>query len=146
MRQKQEQENSVRGAGNIEHISGMKNTCTDLLWTKLDTNDSPDENEFSEPDINDNTFEEGTKNSNQFNLKDFAICNMPAKGSVEVQHSNFKELDMPLEQGKDKNIIELKTQLEQGEPSMAMATWASKRHDSNRKKYFWPNLFQEFYE
>ena len=105
----------------ILNISGMENTCTDVLLTKLDTNDSPDKNEFSEPDINDNTFEEGTKNSNQFNSKDFAGCNMPAKGSVEVPHSNFKELDMPLEQGKDKNIIELKTQLEQGEPSMAMA-------------------------
>ena len=98
----------------------MENTCADLLSRKPDTDDNPDEKSLLEPDINDNTFEVGAINSNQFNPKHFAGCNLPAKEGVDVPDSDFKELDMALEQSKDKNIIELKTLLEQGEPSKAV--------------------------
>ena len=105
---------------NIEYIPGMENTCVDLLSRKPDTDDSPDEKALLEPDINDNTFEVGAINSNQFNPKHFAGCNLPAKEGVDVPDSDFKKLDMALEQSKDKTIIELKTLLEQGEPRKAV--------------------------
>ncbi|MCG7876478.1 MAG: DDE-type integrase/transposase/recombinase [Candidatus Thiodiazotropha taylori] len=101
----------------IEYISGTENTCADLLSRKPDTIGSPEEKDLFEPEINDNTFEVGVINSNQFNPKDFAGCSIPANEGREVPDSDFKELDMALEQGKDQGIVELKTQLEQGEPN-----------------------------
>ena len=101
---------------NIEYIPGMENKRADLLSRKPDTDDSSDEKALLEPDINDNTFEVGGINSYQFNPKHFAGCNLPAKEGVDVPYSDFKELDMALEQSKDKNIIKLKTLLEQGKP------------------------------
>ena len=105
---------------NVEYIPGRENTCADLLSRKPDTDDNPDEKSLLEPDINDNTFEVGAINSNKFNPKHFAGCDLPEKEGVDVPDSDFKELDMALEQSKDKNIIELKTLLEQGEPSKAV--------------------------
>ena len=56
----------------IEYISGTENTCADLLSRKPDTKDIETEAEPFELDINDNAFEVGAIDPNEFYPKHFA--------------------------------------------------------------------------
>ena len=51
------------------------------------------------------------------NPGDFAGCNMPEKEGKEIPGFGLTELDMAIEQTKDKEISELKDLLEHGEPT-----------------------------
>ena len=71
-------------------------------------------------DINDNTFEVEVINSNEIDPKDFAGCIVPEFEQMEVPMCDVPGLDMIVEQAKDKDITDLKTTLEQGNPSQAI--------------------------
>ena len=105
----------------IEYIPGTTNTCADLLSRKPDDEASVepenlDEGEEVTLDINDNTFEVNTLNSNRFEPKRFAKCDVPIDDPLKKPEDCFPELDMVKEQAKDDEILELKTILVHGDP------------------------------
>ena len=75
-----------------------------------------DEGEEVTLDINDNTFEVNTLNSNRFEPKKFAKCDVSMDDPLKKPEDCFPELDMVKEQAKDDEILELKTILVHGDP------------------------------
>ena len=72
------------------------------------------DNEEVELDVNDNTFEVNVLNSNEFEPKEFAKCDVPIDDPLEKPKDCFPELDMMKEQAKDDELLELKTILVHG--------------------------------
>ena len=174
----------------IEYIAGTENTCADLLSRRPDGVGVNEALDSFDLEINDNTFEVGVINSNEIDPKDFAGCIVPEFEQMEVPKCDLPGLDMIVEQAKDKDITDLKTTLEQGNPSQAIKRryiiehnivyflsdpddnptlrlfvpghlrqavvkqyhddnghiGVQKTYDSIRRKYFWPNLFQDLNE
>ena len=67
-----------------------------------------------EPDINNNAFEISTINSNKFNSKQFANCNVEDSDLPTKDDLSFKNFDTTVEQDQDKEIAEIKDQLLHG--------------------------------
>ena len=67
-------------------------------------------------DVNDNTFEVNVINSNQIEPKEFASCDIPFEDSLVKLLECLPGFDMVSEQGKDDELLELKTILVHGEP------------------------------
>ena len=103
----------------IEYIAGTTNTCADLLSRKPDDADKCQEDLTDEVDldVNDNTFEVNVIDSNQFEPKEFASCEIPFEDSLVKPDECLPGLDMVNEQNKDDEIVEFKTILVHGEPS-----------------------------
>ena len=104
----------------IEYIPGTENTCADLLSRKPDTKDEETETEPFDLDMNDNAFEVGAINSNEFNPKHFAGRAVSENAKPEIPESDLIHVDMTVEQAKDEEIMGLKKILEHGEPSKAI--------------------------
>ena len=105
----------------IEYIPGKTNTCAVLLSRKPDDGVAGEpellsDNEEVELDVNDNTFEVNVLNSNEFEPKEFAKCDVPIDDPLEKPEDCFPELDMMKEQAKDDELLELKTILVHGDP------------------------------
>ena len=107
----------------IEYIAGTTNTCADLLSRKPDVFSTADmvterrnENEVS-LDVNDNTYQINAIDSNQFEPKTYASCEVPFKDSLMKPKGCLPGLDMIAEQNRDDELLELKMILKHGEPS-----------------------------
>ena len=68
-------------------------------------------------DVNDDTFQVDVINSNDFEPKKFASCDVPFDDSLVKPDDCLPRLDMISEQNKDDELLELKTILVHGEPS-----------------------------
>ena len=104
----------------IEYIAGTTNTCADLLSRRPDEPGHCQEENLTEEldlDVNDNTFQVDVINSNEFEPKKFASCDVPFDDSLVKPDDCLPELDMISEQNKDDELLELKTILVHGEPS-----------------------------
>ena len=106
----------------IEYIAGTTNTCADLLSRRPDEPGHCQEENLTEEldlDVNDNTFQVDVINSNEFEPKKFASCDVPFDDSLVKPDDCLPGLDMISEQNKDDELLELKTKLVHGEPSKA---------------------------
>ena len=104
----------------IEYIAGTTNTCADLLSRRPDEPGRCQEENLTEEldlDVNDNTFQVDVINSNEFEPKKFASCDVPLDDSLVKPDDCLPGLDMISEQNKDDELLELKTILVHGEPS-----------------------------
>ena len=104
----------------IEYIAGTTNTCADLLSRRPDEPGRCQEENLTEEldlDVNDNTFQVDVINSNEFEPKKFASCDVPFDDSLVKADDCLPGLDMISEQNKDDELLELKTILVHGEPS-----------------------------
>ena len=104
----------------IEYIAGTTNTCADLLSSRPDEPGHCQEENLTEEldlDVNDNTFQVDVINSNEFEPKKFASCDVPFDDSLVKPDDCLPGLDMISEQNKDDELLELKTILVHGEPS-----------------------------
>ena len=104
----------------IEYIAGTTNTCADLLSRRPDEPGRCQEENLTEEldlDVNDNTFQVDVINSNEFEPKKFASCDVPFDDSLVKPDDCLPGLDMISEQNKDDELLELKTILVHGEPS-----------------------------
>ncbi|XP_060071985.1 uncharacterized protein LOC132551825 [Ylistrum balloti] len=106
----------------VEYIPGTENTCADLLsrspgqtTTEDDTNPNDDC-----PDITDKTFEIAVLNSNQFDPKDFASCEIAGDADIDIQSPTLLDLDMRQEQPKDETIADLIQKLTEADDSKAI--------------------------
>lgn len=106
----------------IEYIEGTTKKCADLLSRHLDNvSEKKDlgfqccEDEDKNPiDVNDNLFEINVLNSNQFEPKAYASCNLPDDESFEkCDLTDFTKngFDMKLEQTKDDEISEIRSMI-----------------------------------
>ena len=111
----------------IEYIAGTTNTCADLLSrhpdnikkiTELtDKQDSGDVTDEKELDVNENLFQINVIDSNQFEPRTFASCEIPNEESFEkCDCSDFIKvgLDIKLEQTKDEEISEIRSMITSG--------------------------------
>lgn len=105
---------------NIEYIAGTENSCADLLSRIPDNGDMQPAIENFEPDAHPNLFEIAVLNSNQFDVRQFASCDLPADDCLELPRGLLKGYNMAEEQNKDSEIVEFKTILRQGSPSKAV--------------------------
>ena len=110
----------------IEYIEGTTNTCADLLSRHPDkvneTQNSEEEVELDQTvlDVNNNLFEINVLDSNQFDPKSFASCNLPDEGSFEkCDCSDFEKncFDMKVEQSKDDDLLEIRSMILHGKES-----------------------------
>ena len=104
----------------IEYIAGTTNTCADLLSRRPDEPGRCQEENLTEEldlDVNDKTFQVDVINSNEFEPKKFASCDVPFDDSLVKPDDCLPGLDMISEQNKDDELLELKTILVHGEPS-----------------------------
>ena len=104
----------------IEYTAGTTNTCADLLSRRPDEPGRCQEENLTEEldlDVNDNTFQVDVINSNEFEPKKFASCDVPFDDSLVKPDDCLPGLDMISEQNKDDELLELKTILVHGEPS-----------------------------
>ena len=83
----------------IEYIEGATNACADLLLRHPDkvneTQNSDEEVDKDQTvlDVNDNLFEINVLDSNQFEPKSFASCNLPDEESFEkCDCSDFRKV------------------------------------------------------
>ena len=104
----------------IEYIEGTENTCADLLSRKPDGGHTEAEAEPFEVDINDNTFEVDVINSNEIDPKQFASYEVADYPEKEAPTWDLTDVDMAVEQAKDKEIVDIKICLETGAPSPAI--------------------------
>ncbi len=108
---------------NIEYIAGPTNTCADLLSRLPDVPrdmETPLETSTEEDvvlDVNDNTFEIDVIDSNQFEPKEFASCELPFDDLLTKPVDCLPGFDMVAEQSKDDELQALKTSIVHGEPS-----------------------------
>ena len=87
----------------IEYIPGTTNTCAVILSRKPDDEaaegpENLDEGEEVTLEINDNTFKVNTLNSNRFEPKKFAKCDVPMDDPLKKPEDCFPEFDMVKEQ------------------------------------------------
>ncbi|CAG2219860.1 unnamed protein product [Mytilus edulis] len=102
----------------IEYIAGETNYCADLLSrTPQSDYDKGISNETVDPDINDNTYEINTINSNKLNTRNFATCTVEQLDLPSKKTFQNEDLDMKLEQAKDLNIVKVKKEIETGTAS-----------------------------
>ena len=110
----------------IEYIEGTTNTCADLLSRHPDkineTQNSEEEIELDQTmlDVNNNLFEINVLDSNQFDPKSFASCNLPDEESFEkCDCSDFEKngFDMKVEQSKDDDLLEIRSMILNGKES-----------------------------
>ena len=95
----------------IEYIAGTTNTCADLLSRHPDNVQKTSDIQISEEDedqtvldVNDNLYQINVIDSNQFDPKTFASCDLPNDESFEKRDcSDFEKggFDMKVEQTKD---------------------------------------------
>ena len=104
----------------VEYIAGTENTCADLLSRKPDDGHAEAEAEPFEVDINDNTFEVDVINSNEIDPKQFASYEVADNPEKEAPTWDLTDVDMTVEQAKDKDIVDIKICLETGAPSPAI--------------------------
>ena len=104
----------------IEYIAGVENTCADLLSRSPLKENRPSED--LTPDLSDKAFEINALNSNKFNPKDFASCEIgkPVMTMPDIGTLRPGELDMVVEQDKDAEILELKKQLKENKVSKSI--------------------------
>ena len=111
----------------IEYIAGTTNTCADLLSRHpdnikkiaelTDKHDSGDVTDEKELDVNENLFQINVLDSNQFEPRTFASCEVPNEESFEkCDCSDFIKvgLDIKLEQTKDEEISEIRSMITNG--------------------------------
>ena len=98
----------------VEYIAGTENTCADLLSRKPDGGHTEAEAEPFEGDINDNTFEVDVINSNEIDPKQFASYEVADNPEKEAPTWDLTDVDMTVEQAKDKEIVDIKICLETG--------------------------------
>jgi hypothetical protein len=95
-----------------------ENICADLYSRPqprpAEINKPHTEDNNIEPDISNNAFEISTINSNKFNSKQFANCNVEVSDLPTKDDVSFKNFDMTVEQEQDKEISEIKDQLLHG--------------------------------
>ncbi|CAG2253191.1 unnamed protein product [Mytilus edulis] len=97
----------------IEYIAGETNYCADLLSrTPQSDDDKGISNETVDPDINDNTYEINTINSNKLNTRNFATCTVEQPDLPSKETFQNEDLDMKLEQAKNLNIFKVKMDIE----------------------------------
>ena len=110
----------------IEYIEDATVTCADLLSRHHDkineTQNSAEEVDRDQTvlDVNDNLFEINVLDSNQFDRKSFASCNLPDEESFEkCDCSDFRKggFDMKVEQIKDDDISEIRSMILSGHES-----------------------------
>ena len=110
----------------IEYIESASNTCADLLSRHPDkvneTQNSDEEVDKDQTvlDVNDNLFEINVLDSNQFDPKSFASCNLSDEESFEkCVCSDFRKggFDMKVEQSKDDDISEIRSMILSGQES-----------------------------
>jgi hypothetical protein len=99
----------------VDYIAGKENHCADLL-SRIPDQPGKEESDFScesEPDIDDRTFEINTINSNKFDPKSFASCQVEPSDEISIPDIKLTGvIDMQVEQGEDENIMKLKARLE----------------------------------
>ncbi|CAG2228658.1 unnamed protein product [Mytilus edulis] len=99
----------------IEYIAGETNYFADLLSrTPQSDDDKGISNETVDPDINDNTYEINTINSNKLNTRNFATCTVEQPDLPSKETFQNEDLNMKLEQAKDLNIVKVKREIETG--------------------------------
>ena len=111
----------------IEYIAGTTNTCADLLSRHpdnvskaLDSQENEEVGSEKVLDVNDNLYEVHVIDSNQFDPKTFAKCELPNDESFEkCDLSDFKTIgfDMSVEQNRDDDISEIKSMILNGQES-----------------------------
>ena len=104
----------------IEYIAGTTNTCADLFSRRPEEPGHCQEENLTEEldlDVNDNTFLIDVINSNEFEPKKCATCDVPFDDSLVKQDDCLPRFDMISEQNMDDELLELKTILVHGEPS-----------------------------
>ena len=110
----------------IEYIEDTTNTCADLLSRHPDkvneTQNSDEEIDGDQTvlDVNDYLFEINVLDSNQFDPKSFASCNLPDEESFEkCDCSDFRKsgFDMKFEQSKDDDLLEIRSMILNGKES-----------------------------
>ena len=111
----------------IEYIAGPTNTCADLLSRHPDNVQKASDIQNSEEvedqtvlDVNDNLYEVNVIDSNQFDPKTFASCDLPTNDSFEkCDCSDFSKVgfDMKIEQTRDDDISEIRSMILNGKES-----------------------------
>ena len=101
----------------IDYMAGITNTCADLLSRRPDEPGHCQEKNLTEEldlNVNDNTFKVGVINSNEFEPKKFASCDIPFDDSLVKPDDCLPVFDVINEQNKDDEFLELKTILVHG--------------------------------
>jgi hypothetical protein len=105
----------------VMYIEGKNNHCADLLSripgvpTDQDAEQSKVSDSADDPDIDDRTFEIDAINSNEFNPKDFASCQVEPPNDVSKPEIDLQtEIDMKQEQEADADIGKLRMRLRRG--------------------------------
>ena len=111
----------------IEYIAGITNTCAELLSrhsdnikkvTELtDKHDSGRMTDKKELDVNENLFQTNVLDSNQFEPRTFASCEVPNEESFEkCDCSDFIKvgLDIKSEQTRDEETSEIRSMITSG--------------------------------
>lgn len=98
----------------IEYISGVQNTCADLLSRSPPYAENQEDDGEVEVDVSDKVFEINTFNSNQFNPKHFASCEYQNEEKATTPIKKIGEFDMSVEQQKDPSIQFIFKQLQSG--------------------------------
>ena len=111
----------------IEYIAGPINTCADLLsrhpdnvQKASDIQNSEDIEDQTVLDVNDNLYEVNVIDSNQFDPKTFASCELPTNDSFEkCDCSDFSKVgfDMKIEQTRDDDISGIRSMILNGKES-----------------------------
>ena len=110
----------------IEYIEDTTNTCANHLSRHPDkvneTQNSEEEVELDQTvlDVNNNLFEINVLDSNQFDPKSFASCNLPDEESFEMcVCSDFEKngFDMKVEQSRDDDLLEIRSMILNGKES-----------------------------
>ena len=104
----------------IEYIAGTTNTCADLLSRRPEEPGHSKEETLTEEfdlDVNDNTYLVDVINSNEFEPKKCATCDVHFDDYLVKPDDCLPGFDMISEQNKDDELLELKTILVLREPS-----------------------------
>ena len=109
----------------VEYVKGSTNVIADMLSRMPDSNKTGaiSESNYESQDINDNTYQVNTFNSNLFNPKEFAKCLPPEQDMPDKRSFNFQNFDMAKEQLKDPEAARL------------IALLKSAKQDKEKDKY-----------
>ena len=58
-------------------------------------------------DVNKNAYEIGYLNSNEFDPKYYATCDLPATDDLQIPNDTLPGIDMIVEQGKDEELVQM---------------------------------------
>ena len=100
----------------VEYIKGTANTCADLLSRIPDnaqegTEESDKGPSLDDVDVDDRHFEINTLNSNRFNPRKFASCQIDDLDDLKKPEIDLPDFDLVQEQEKDDTILSLKKRL-----------------------------------